>query len=73
MEWRIRNLPYPISVYSVTAEDDGTITIRTSNKKYFKKIKVPDLERINLKPEQDRIMYTHQYNTLIITVCYILA
>ncbi|KAL2726885.1 protein DPCD isoform X1 [Vespula squamosa] len=67
LEWRIRNLSYPISVYSVTAEDDGTITIRTSNKKYFKKIKVPDLERINLKPEQDRITYTHQYNTLIIT------
>ncbi|KAI4498742.1 hypothetical protein M0802_006209 [Mischocyttarus mexicanus] len=67
LEWRIRNIPYPISVYSVTAETDGTITIRTSNKKYFKKLKVPDLERINLKPEQDRITYTHQYNTLIIT------
>ncbi|XP_015173393.1 PREDICTED: protein DPCD [Polistes dominula] len=67
LEWRIRNLPYPISVYSVTVENDATITIRTSNKKYFKKIKVPDLERINLKPEQDRITYTHQYNTLIIT------
>ncbi|XP_076658894.1 protein DPCD [Halictus rubicundus] len=67
LEWRIRNLPYPLSVYSVTAEDDGTITVRTSNKKYFKKIIVPDLERIGLKPEQDRISYTHQYNTLIIT------
>lgn len=67
LEWRIRNLPYPISVYSVTVENDATITIRTSNKKYFTKLKVPDLERINMKPEQDRITYTHQYNTLIIT------
>ncbi|KAI4480301.1 hypothetical protein M0804_010299 [Polistes exclamans] len=67
LEWRIRNLPYPISVYSVTVEKDDTITIRTSNKKYFTKLKVPDLERIHLKPEQDRITYTHQYNTLIIT------
>ncbi|XP_078048070.1 protein DPCD [Augochlora pura] len=67
LEWRIRNLPYPLSVYSVNAEDDGTITIRTSNKKYFKKIVVTDLERIGLKPEQDRISYNHQYNTLIIT------
>lgn len=67
LEWRIRNLPYSKDVYSVTAEDDGTITIRTSNKKYFKKIKVPDLERIGLKPEQDRITFGHQYNTLIIT------
>ncbi|XP_032458057.1 protein DPCD [Nasonia vitripennis] len=67
LEWRIRNLSYPKDVYSVTAEDDGTITVRTSNKKYFKKINVPDLERAGLKPEQDRISFTHQFNTLIIT------
>ncbi|XP_076669204.1 protein DPCD [Andrena cerasifolii] len=67
LEWRIRNLPYPQDVFSVTAEDDGTITVRTSNKKYFKRISVPDLERVGLKPEQSRISFTHQYNTLIIT------
>lgn len=44
------------------------ITVRTSNKKYFKKIKVPDLERVGLKPEQDRISFTHQHNTLVVTV-----
>ncbi|GAB1867384.1 Protein DPCD [Camponotus japonicus] len=67
LEWRIRNLPYPSNVYSVTAEEDNTITVRTSNKKYFKKLKVLDLERIGLKPEQERISFKHQYNTLIIT------
>ncbi|KAL0129967.1 hypothetical protein PUN28_001912 [Cardiocondyla obscurior] len=67
LEWRIRNLPYPESVYSVTAEHDGTLTVRTSNKKYFKKIKIPDLERIGVKPEQERISFRHQYNALIIT------
>lgn len=67
LEWRIRNLPYPKDIYSVTAEQD-TITVRTSNRKYFKKIKVPDLERIGLKPEQDRLSFTHQFQTLIITV-----
>ena len=71
LEWRIRNLSYPKDVYSVTAENDGTITVRTSNKKYFKKLHVPDLERANLKPEQDRISFTHQYNTLIIMVKYL--
>lgn len=68
LEWRIRNLPYPESIYSVTAEPDGTMTVRTSNKKYFKKLRIPDLERIGLKPEQQRISFRHQYNTLIITV-----
>ncbi|XP_003489607.1 protein DPCD [Bombus impatiens] len=67
LEWRIRNLPYPQNVYSVTAEDDNTITVRTINKKYFKKIIVPDLERAGLKVVQDRISFTHQYSTLIIT------
>ncbi|XP_015602896.1 protein DPCD [Cephus cinctus] len=67
LEWRIRNLPYPKDVYVVTADNDGTITVRTTNKKYFKKLDVPDLERIGLKPEQERISFTHQFNTLIIT------
>ena len=60
-------------MYSVTAEDDGTITVRTSNKKYFQKIRVPELERVGLKPEQDRISIDHRLNTLIITVSCIMA
>lgn len=73
LEWRIRNLPYPKDVYSVTAEDDGTITVRTSNKKYFKKLVVPDLVRAGLKPETERISFAHQFNTLIITVGELIA
>jgi len=67
LEWRIRNLPYPKDVYSVSAEEDGTITVRTTNKKYFKKISVPELQRVGLKPEQERLSFNHQFNTLIIT------
>ncbi|KAK0160178.1 hypothetical protein PV328_007608 [Microctonus aethiopoides] len=67
LEWRIRNLPYPKDVYSVNAEDDGTITVRTTNKKYYKKLSVPDLDRCGVKIEQERISFTHQHNTLIIT------
>ena len=69
MEWRIRNLPYPMSVYSVKAEPENKcITIRTTNKKYFKKLAVPELERVGLVPEQDKIQFTHKHNTLIVTV-----
>ncbi|GFG28182.1 hypothetical protein Cfor_07833, partial [Coptotermes formosanus] len=68
LEWRIRNLPYPLSVYSVKAEPENKcITVRTTNKKYFKKLAVPDLERVGLLPEQDKIQFTHKHNTLIIT------
>ncbi|XP_029156929.1 protein DPCD [Nylanderia fulva] len=67
LEWRIMNLPYPPYIYKVTVEKDDTITVRTTNRKYFKKIKILDLERIGLKPEQERLSFVHQYNTLIIT------
>ncbi|XP_063992541.1 protein DPCD [Diachasmimorpha longicaudata] len=66
LEWRIRNLPYPKEVYSITA-DGGLLIVRTSNKKYFKKLNIPDLDRVGLKPDQDRISFTHQFNTLVIT------
>ncbi|XP_017772293.1 PREDICTED: protein DPCD-like [Nicrophorus vespilloides] len=68
LEWRIRNLPYPVDIYSVTADEEGRcITVRTSNKKYFKKIDVPELRRCKLLPEQDKITFNHKFNTLIIT------
>lgn len=79
LEWRIRNLPYPIDTYTVTPAtqpvgDNNTpvithsIVVRTSNKKYYKLIKIPELERCELLPEQKYISLNHQHNTLIITV-----
>ncbi|GLV31759.1 uncharacterized protein CBL_07518 [Carabus blaptoides fortunei] len=68
IEWRIRNLSYPIDVYSVTADRDSKcLIVRTSNKKYYKKLTIPELERVQMFPEQDNIAFTHKYNTLIIT------
>ncbi|XP_055911197.1 protein DPCD [Eupeodes corollae] len=68
IEWRIRNLPYSIDTYQVTADKEKrAIVVRTTNKKYYKSINVPELERCSLLPEQDNISIHHQYNTLIIT------
>uniref|UniRef100_A0A182K688 Protein DPCD n=1 Tax=Anopheles christyi TaxID=43041 RepID=A0A182K688_9DIPT len=68
IEWRIRNLPYPILTYAITCEEkDKTITIRTSNKKYFKKIQVPEFQRCNYLPKQDDLNVVHKNATLIIT------
>jgi len=52
-QWRIRNLPYPKEVYSVTAED-GHLVIRTTVKKYFKKLTIPELDLLKLPLEQSR-------------------
>ncbi|XP_046400790.1 protein DPCD [Ischnura elegans] len=68
LEWRIRNLTYPLSTYSVTAcPEQKSIVVRTSNKKFFKVLKIPELERLGLLPEQNMIDYTHKFNTLIIS------
>uniref|UniRef100_A0A1B6CBF2 Protein DPCD n=1 Tax=Clastoptera arizonana TaxID=38151 RepID=A0A1B6CBF2_9HEMI len=68
LEWRIRNLPFPIETYSVTAEPENKcITIRTTNKKYYKRLAIPDLERVGVLPDQKSLQFTHKFNTLIIT------
>merc|ERR1711988_379486 len=67
-QWRVRNLPYPANVYSVTVDHDKQeVVVRTSNKKYYKRIPVPDLARLGLKLQDDLLTWKHQHNTLIIS------
>lgn len=68
LQWRIRNLTYPADVYSVTVDHEKQdIVVRTSNKKYFKRISVPDLGRVGLKLKDELLSWKHQHNTLIIS------
>ncbi|XP_053167184.1 protein DPCD isoform X1 [Hemicordylus capensis] len=67
-QWRIRNLPYPKDVYSVSVEkDQRCCVIHTSNKKYYKKFSIPDLDRFQLPLDINALSFTHSNNTLIIT------
>lgn len=67
-QWRIRNISYPIEVYSVSAEPmERCCVIRTSNKKYYKKFSIPDLDRCQLPLESAALSFTHANNTLIIS------
>merc|ERR1712232_901130 len=67
-QWRIRNLPYPANVYSVAVDHDKQdIVVRTSNKKYYKRIEVLDLRRNGLKLKDELLTWKHQHNTLIIS------
>ncbi len=69
--FRIRNLPYPKDVYSVAVEFDGPkslgeIVVRTSNKKYFKKLPVPDMVRLGLALDKDSLSWSYSNNTLVV-------
>lgn len=45
--WRVRNIPYPLSTYSVETDPaQDQVVIRTSNRKYFKRVSVPELARV---------------------------
>lgn len=67
-QWRIRNLSYPSDVYSVKVDHEKQdIVVRTSNKKYFKRIDVPDLRRIGLTLKDESLDWVHKNNALIIS------
>ncbi|KAJ8389823.1 hypothetical protein AAFF_G00112920 [Aldrovandia affinis] len=67
-QWRVRNLPYPKDVYSISVEPvERCCIIRTTNKKYYKKFPVPDLDRCQLPLENSAITFSHANNTLIIS------
>lgn len=89
--FRIRNLPYPKEVFSVTIEKSspstssaskdsdaanatgekkievGEIVVRTSNKRYFKRIDIPDMVRANIPLDASHLSFDVKHNTLIIT------
>ena len=45
-QWRVRNIAFPVEVYQVTVSpEEHSVTIRTSNKKWYKKLIIPDTQR----------------------------
>ena len=62
-----------MDVYLVNiSEDLQFIIVKTTNKKYYKKIDIPDLKRINILLSKEHLSWVFKNNTLIITVIYIL-
>merc|ERR1712118_241417 len=67
-QWRIRNLPYPKDVYIIVVDHEKQqIVVKTTNKKYYKRIDLDDLRRYGLRMEDDKLTWVHQHNTLIIS------
>ncbi|XP_061086657.1 protein DPCD isoform X1 [Conger conger] len=67
-QWRVRNLPYPKEVYSISVEpEERCCVIRTTNKKYYKKFSIPDLDRCRLPLESSALSFSHANSTLIVS------
>lgn len=71
--FRIRNCPWTKDVYSVGIEQRGevpqvgSIVVRTSNKKYFKVIEIPELQRSKVALDPSLLSWEHKFETLIVT------
>ena len=79
--WRIRNMPWPLDNYEASIapapSDAGSagsdphtpqqIVIRTKNKKYFKRIALPDAARLGFRLDPSRLALSHALNTLLVT------
>eukprot|EP00756_Hemistasia_phaeocysticola_P049946 Hpha_TRINITY_DN24551_c0_g1::TRINITY_DN24551_c0_g1_i1::g.172596::m.172596/K20800/DPCD; protein DPCD len=64
-EWRIRNLPPPKENYKVSVEGP-CVVVRTENRKYFKKLDVPDMARMGLPLENGAVEWNHAHSTLVV-------
>ena len=68
-QWRIRNLPYPPETYSVSVDHaERKLVVRTSNKKYFRRFGVPEMDLLGLPLSDAALTFAHANNTLVI--CY---
>ena len=64
--WRIQPLPWPMSNYKISVEGN-VITIKTENKKYYKKLQIEDMERYNFPLLAKHVNCAHANSTLMIS------
>ncbi|CCW62292.1 unnamed protein product [Phytomonas sp. EM1] len=69
--FRIRNLPYPKEVFMLSIERKdqdsiGEIVVRTTNKKYYKRIGIPEMVRAQIPLDESHLSFDVKHNTLII-------
>eukprot|EP00916_Digyalum_oweni_P027369 GHVL01044820.1.p1 GENE.GHVL01044820.1~~GHVL01044820.1.p1 ORF type:complete len:155 (+),score=8.67 GHVL01044820.1:224-688(+) len=67
-QWRIRNLNTDMSTFSVFVDETtDEIVVKTSNRKYYKRIAVPDLQRLGKHLHPDCLTSDFANGCLIIT------
>ena len=60
-EWRIRNMPYPKETYIIEVDHTKSqIVLKTTNKKYYKRIDIPDLKRVGATMLESSVAWRYQ-------------
>jgi hypothetical protein len=66
--WRVRNVPYPSDVFAVAVEPETRdVVVRTTNKKFFKRLKLPEMDAAGLPLSPAAMTWHHAASTLVIS------
>ena len=61
-------MPYPKETYIIEVDHNKQqIVLKTTNKKYYKRIDIPDLKRIKVEMAESAIAWKYANNTVIIS------
>jgi len=66
-EWRVRNLSWPSDVYQVSIDSETRqIVIRTTNKKFFKRFGIGEMDALGLALEEGSLSFSYANTTLLV-------
>ena len=66
--FKVRNCPWPLENYEAVIDDNTQeIILRTKNKKFFKRFKIPALSRLNERPCKTLISLSHANDELVLS------
>jgi len=67
-QWLVENLPYPASTYDITIDTTKQqIVIKTNNRKYYKRIDLPEIAENGLPLNVGLLTWTHSQSTLTVS------
>eukprot|EP01028_Stygiella_incarcerata_P009510 TRINITY_DN454_c0_g1_i2.p1 TRINITY_DN454_c0_g1~~TRINITY_DN454_c0_g1_i2.p1 ORF type:complete len:107 (-),score=26.42 TRINITY_DN454_c0_g1_i2:62-382(-) len=66
--WKIRNISFGTDAFSVFVDSEkDEIVVKTSNKKYYRRIEVPDLRRFKIHLDDEQVDWEADSMTVTIT------
>jgi len=67
-QWLVANMPYPTSTYDISVDSEKQqIVIKTINRKYYKRIDLPELVECGLPLDEKLLTWKHCQDTLIVS------
>ena len=69
--WRVRNVPWPAETYEVSVDAAAReVVLRTSNRKFFKRLRLPELDAAKPPLPLSPAALTWQHEGTTLAICY---